>query len=105
MVRSLTGVTHSVRDFVVAAFREVGVEDWQSLVRQDPGLLRPTDIVGRYGDASKAGRVLGWRPRTSFQELVRIMVAADRESERAARRRMASKGGRMESPTTGSATS
>lgn len=79
-----TGVGHSVRDFVETAFRHIGIEDWTRHVRHDPSLLRPVDIVELRGDPSKAHAELGWEPRTSFDELVRMMVAAEREREGAA---------------------
>ncbi|MGQ0670366.1 MAG: GDP-mannose 4,6-dehydratase, partial [Actinomycetota bacterium] len=78
-----TGVTHSVRDFLDVAFAEVGIADWRPLVRQDRGLFRPTDIAELRGDSSKARRVFGWQPRTGFEDLVRTMVAADLDRERA----------------------
>ncbi len=81
-----TGVTNSVRDFLDAAFKEIGVDDWRPMVRQDRSLLRPTDIVELCGDASKARQTMGWFPRTGFHELVRIMVAADMEVESALQR-------------------
>jgi len=77
-----TGVTHSVRDWVEEAFRVVGIEDWRRHVGHDPKLLRPTDITELRGDATKAASELGWRPRTSFQELVATMVQAELEAER-----------------------
>ena len=72
-----TGETHSIRDFLDAAFTHVGVEDWSRYVRQDPGLMRPADIDQVVGDATKARTVLGWRPSVSFHELVQMMVDAD----------------------------
>jgi len=71
-----TGQTHSVRDLCEVAFGLVG-RDWQDHVRIDEGYLRPTEVDELRGDASKAERVLGWRPRTGFGELIRIMVEAD----------------------------
>ena len=71
-----TGEMHSVREFLETAFGLVG-RDWQAHVRFDPRYVRPTEVDELRGDASKAERVLGWRPRTTFAELVRIMVAAD----------------------------
>ena len=90
-----TGEAHSVREFVDCAFSEVGIAiTWQGAgldevgldangtqrVRIDQRYFRPTEVDYLLGDASKAKRVLGWRPRISFQELVREMVAADREA-------------------------
>ena len=71
-----TGEMRSVRDFCEAAFAAVGL-DWQGHVETDAANLRPAEVDRLVGDASKAKRVLGWTPRTSFQELVRLMVEAD----------------------------
>ncbi len=71
-----TGETHSVRELVETAFGLVG-RDWQQHVAVDPRYFRPTEVDLLLGDASKAERLLGWRPRTTFRDLVRIMLAAD----------------------------
>ncbi len=71
-----TGETHSVADFVEAAFAEVGL-DWRDHVVQDARLVRPAEVDLLVGDAGKAERQLGWRAATSFSELVRLMVAAE----------------------------
>jgi GDPmannose 4,6-dehydratase len=71
-----TGIGHSVRDFFVAACTYVDL-DWERHVRVDPALLRPAEIDQLVGDAAKAERELGWRPRVSFEELVAMMVEAD----------------------------
>ena len=73
-----TGVEHSVRDFVARAFEHAGL-DIEKHVKVDPSLLRPADIENLMGDSSKAREKLGWEPRTSFEELVRMMVDADLE--------------------------
>jgi GDPmannose 4,6-dehydratase len=73
-----TGEVHTVRDFLETAFALVGRE-WQDFVRQDPRYMRPSDIRSLAGDNRKARRVLGWEPRTSFKDLVRLMVVADLE--------------------------
>jgi GDPmannose 4,6-dehydratase len=73
-----TGQMHSVREFVELAFGLVGL-DWQDFVEIDPRYFRPTEVDELCGDASKARRVLGWEPRTSFPDLVEIMVRADLE--------------------------
>jgi GDPmannose 4,6-dehydratase len=78
-----TGEQHSVRDFLTLAFNEVGIEDWERHVRQDDRFLRPAEVDLLVGDAAKARRVLGWQPRVSFQELVKMMVASDIEIEKA----------------------
>ena len=71
-----TGETHSVREFAEEAFACAGL-DWRDYVVEDPALKRPADVELLVGDASKARQKLGWRPRTTFKELVRIMVEAD----------------------------
>ncbi len=71
-----TGVAHSVRDCVNVAFEHAGLSVAEHVVT-DPGLLRPAEVEHLIGDASKARRVLGWEPRVSFEELIRMMVDAD----------------------------
>lgn len=89
-----TGVQHSVRDFCYLAFKHVGIElefigegeeekgidkaTGKILIEVSPDFYRPTDVVNLWGDPSKAVKELGWNPsKTSFEELVRIMVEAD----------------------------
>ena len=74
-----TGETHSVGDFCEIAFRAVGL-DFREHVLLDAEYVRPLDISETRGDARKAERELGWKPRTSFEELVRRMVAAETSS-------------------------
>lgn len=74
-----TGENHSVREFVELAFEMVGL-DWRDYVEIDPRYFRPTEVDELLGDASKAARKLGWKPRTSFSELVRLMLVADLEA-------------------------
>jgi GDPmannose 4,6-dehydratase len=71
-----TGEMHSVRDFVTAAFGAVGL-DPDRYVEVDPRYFRPTEVDELCGDASKAAAVLDWRPRTTFAELIQIMLEAD----------------------------
>ena len=71
-----TGETHTVREFCELAFARAGL-DWQRHVVVDPAFVRPAEVDRLVGDASKARRVLGWRPKTSFRELVEMMVDAD----------------------------
>jgi GDPmannose 4,6-dehydratase len=73
-----TGIEHSVRDCVGIAFAYAGV-DPDEHVRTDPQYLRPAEVDHLVGDASKAKEKLGWEPRTSFQELIEMMVDADLE--------------------------
>src|SRR5271170_5237098 len=88
-----TGETHSVREFIERAFAEIGraikwhgkgVEETgvdkksgKTLVRIDPAYFRPTEVDLLIGDASKARDKLGWKPKTSFAQLVKEMVAGD----------------------------
>lgn len=72
-----TEKTHSVKDFVKAAFKAVGLENWQDYVRQDKRFYRPAEVDLLIADASKAKKILNWQPETSFDDLVKIMVEAD----------------------------
>jgi GDPmannose 4,6-dehydratase len=73
-----TGELHSVREFLDEAFGHLGL-DWREHVESDPRQLRPSEVDAVVGDSTKARRVLGWRPRVTFKELVRMMVDADLE--------------------------
>jgi GDPmannose 4,6-dehydratase len=77
-----TGETHTIREFLDLAFAEVGISDWSSRVKQDPRYMRPAEVDLLVGDASKARRVLGWEPRVSFPDIVKMMVAADLDLEK-----------------------
>ena len=74
-----TNQHHSVRDCVEIAFAEAGLDDWERHVELDPGLVRPAEVDHLVGDYGKAERVLGWKPRTHFEELIRLMTRADLE--------------------------
>ena len=91
-----TGVQHSVREFATLAFHYAGIEvEWQGegleekginkangqiIVEVSPDFYRPTDVVNLWGDPTKAKTELGWNPtKTTFEELVKIMVAHDME--------------------------
>ena len=71
-----TGETYSVRDFLDKAFGLLDL-DWKKHVEKDPRYYRPTEVDLLLGDASKARKVLGWEPKVSFEELVRLMVEHD----------------------------
>ena len=73
-----TGEAHSVRELCEAAFTHVGL-DYRKHVEIDPRYYRPTEVDFLLGDPSKAQRLLGWKPRTSFAALVRLMMDADVE--------------------------
>ncbi|HEY2192730.1 MAG TPA: GDP-mannose 4,6-dehydratase [Actinomycetospora sp.] len=71
-----TGTAHTVEEFAEACFSHVGL-DWTRHVRFDERLLRPAEVDALVGDASRAARELGWRPRTFVPELARILVDAE----------------------------
>jgi GDPmannose 4,6-dehydratase len=73
-----TGEAHSVRELCEAAFGHVGL-DYREFVELDPRYLRPTEVNHLLADPSKAARQLGWKPRTTFQELIRLIMDADLE--------------------------
>lgn len=78
-----TGETHSVREFVTNAFAVAGIKDWEDkVVWNDPRNTRPAEVDHLIGDPSLAKAKLGWVPKTSFEELVRIMVESDLELEK-----------------------
>jgi len=71
-----TGETHSVKEFLEETFRQLDL-DWQEYVDVDPRYLRPTEVELLLGDASKARKKLGWKPRVDFKALVKMMVESD----------------------------
>jgi GDPmannose 4,6-dehydratase len=74
-----TGTSHSVSDFVDAAFACVDLRR-EDYVRTDPDLARPADVEAVVADPSKAKRELGWEAKTTFEEVVELMVRADLEA-------------------------
>jgi GDPmannose 4,6-dehydratase len=76
-----TGESHSVRELCEEAFGNLGL-DYGDFVRLDPRYLRPSEVDHLQGDASKARKALGWAPRTSFKELIKLMVESDLELAR-----------------------
>jgi len=72
-----TGVSHSIRDFLDVAFNCVGIDDWSNYVVQDERYMRPAEIDVLCGDSTKAREVLGWKPKTSFENMVERMVQRD----------------------------
>ena len=72
-----TGTQHSIGELCRIAFEHVGIADWESLVKSDPRFKRPAELHSLCGDSSRAREVLGWQPRTTFEEMVRSMVDAD----------------------------
>lgn len=78
-----TGETHSVEEFTKLAFKAVGIHDWEKhVVSNQPKFLRPAEVDYLIGDYSKAKKELGWKPKTSFKELVEMMVEADIKREK-----------------------
>lgn len=78
-----TSENHSVREFTEEAFKVVGIDEWDKYVVSDVSShLRPAEVDYLIGDYSKAKKILGWQPKTSFKQLVKMMVKADVEMER-----------------------
>jgi GDPmannose 4,6-dehydratase len=75
-----TGKAHSVRECCEVAFDEAGLDGYEQYVTIDPAFVRPAEVDHLIGDPAKAGRDLGWKPRTSFEELIRLMTRADLDS-------------------------
>jgi GDPmannose 4,6-dehydratase len=73
-----TGESHSIRELCELSFGSLGL-DYQKHVEIDPRYYRPTEVDDLRGDFSKAQRVLGWKPKTSFKELIQLMVKSDLE--------------------------
>jgi GDPmannose 4,6-dehydratase len=78
-----TGETHTGREFLEAAFRTAGIDDWTPYVNQDQRFMRPAEVDLLIGDADKARKVLGWEPRVDFDGLVKLMYESDLAEERA----------------------
>tara|TARA_Y100000004_G_C8917738_1_gene413911 strand:- start:917 stop:1504 length:588 start_codon:yes stop_codon:yes gene_type:complete len=72
-----TNETHSIRDFLDSAFKHIGISDWSKYVGQDERYMRPAEVDVLRGDSTKAQTELGWKPKTSFDELVSKMVSND----------------------------
>ena len=74
-----TGETHSIREFLDYAFEHIGITDWKKYVGQDSRFMRPAEVDVLRGDSTKAQSELGWKPKTSFPQLVYKMVGNDIE--------------------------
>ena len=74
-----TNRTNSVRDCIEIAFDEAGLGDPEQYVRVDPAYMRPAEVDRLIGNPAKAKQQLGWEPRTSFEELIRLMTRTDLE--------------------------
>ena len=78
-----TGETHTIHELLDTTFKLAGIDDWQPYVTQDPRFYRPAEVDLLIGDASKARKALGWKPRVDFPELVRMMYENDLSMEQA----------------------
>lgn len=76
-----TGETHSVREFLDIAFKEVGIDDWTPYVKYDKVHERPAEVDLLLGDPTKAQNQLGWKRKVGFEELVKMMVQSDLKIE------------------------
>lgn len=72
-----TGKTHTIREFLDVAFKHIEIDDWSNYVVQDPEFYRPAEVDYLRGDCSKAKNKLGWEPKHSFEDLVKLMVDYD----------------------------
>lgn len=77
-----TGESYSVQEFVENAFLYVGIKDWEKyVISNESKFLRPAEVDYLIGDSTKARKILGWQPKTSFKQLVEMMVKADIDLE------------------------
>jgi GDPmannose 4,6-dehydratase len=76
-----TGETHSIREFLELAFKEIGIDDWKPYVKHDEKFERPAEVDLLLGDPTKAHKVLGWERKVDFPGLVKMMVSHDLEQE------------------------
>ena len=72
-----TGEQHTIGDLCRVAFEHIGIANWESYVKSDPRFKRPAELYSLCGDSTKARELLGWKPRTTFEEMIRGMVDAD----------------------------
>lgn len=75
-----TGESHSVREFVEEAFKNVGISNWKDYIGIDPRYYRPSEVENLVADAAKAKVKLGWQPKTKFRDIVKIMLRHDLKS-------------------------
>lgn len=72
-----TGETHSIKEFLELAFKEIGLDDWQPYVKHDPRFMRPAEVDVLIGNPNKAEKELGWKRKVDFPGLVKKMVEYD----------------------------
>ena len=74
-----TGEEHTIREFLEIAFKCINIDDWEKYVLQDERYMRPAEVAVLCGDSSKAREVLGWKPETSFEQMIINMITKDIE--------------------------
>ena len=72
-----TGETRTIRELLDEAFKCVGIDDWSKYIIKDEKFFRPAEVDVLRGDATKANKILGWTPKTSFKEMITKMVKND----------------------------
>jgi GDPmannose 4,6-dehydratase len=72
-----TGEQHTIRELLDVAFNHVGISQWEHLVKTDPRFKRPAELYSLLGDSTSAQKLLGWKPKTQFADMIRNMVDAD----------------------------
>ena len=72
-----TGIQHSIRELLTHAFETAGINDWEQYVESDPRFKRPAEVHALHGSYAKAKKTLGWEPKTSFKDMVALMVTED----------------------------
>ena len=72
-----TGIQHSITDLLNIGFNHVGIVDWKKYIESDPRFKRPAELDSLCGDSSKAKKILGWKPKTDFETLIKDMVDVD----------------------------
>ena len=72
-----SGHYRTLRDLIDVAFKHIGIEDWQKHIGTNPKFWRPADTKRMYGDSTRARQELGWEPKTSFEDMIKIMVDED----------------------------
>jgi len=76
-----TGETHSIKEFLELAFKEIGIDDWEPYIKQNPAFMRPAEVDTLFGNSEKAEKILGWKRKVDFPSLVKMMVDYDLEVE------------------------
>jgi GDPmannose 4,6-dehydratase len=72
-----TGETHSIKDYLELAFKQIGIDDWKPYVKQNPAFMRPSEVDILLGNPTKAEKVLDWKREVDFEGLVKLMVEYD----------------------------